>query len=104
MRYSWPRTQRFPNREKRVKHQFLGDNPQSTTCLSKIGLHIRTMDRHMAPTGSGKAREYADECRFSGAVGAQKAKELARLDVKRHALQGLEFASGSDVCLGYVLK
>jgi hypothetical protein len=51
-------------------------------------------DANATGRGSCKARDNADERGFSRAVGAQKAKKLAFVNLKGHMIKGSEAAKG----------
>jgi hypothetical protein len=50
----------------------------------------------MTTAGLQQTRQDADKCGFSRAVGAKEAKKLALLNLKAHAVEGLESAASAS--------
>jgi hypothetical protein len=50
----------------------------------------------MATAGLQQTRQDADECGFASTVGAEQTEKFALLNVKAHAVEGLESAASAS--------
>jgi hypothetical protein len=74
--------QRLAHVEEGVEHQLLRHDAELAARLGVVALHVEAVHADGAGRGARQPREHADQGGLAGAVGAEQAEELARLDLE----------------------
>jgi len=90
--------------EKGIKHQLLRHDTKQTPRLCRLLGDIDAMHQDRSRRGLGQTGQDTDQRCLACTIGAEQTKELTRLDVKAHAIQGLKRASSRLERLGNRLK
>ncbi|MDT4879106.1 hypothetical protein FQZ97_1147490 [compost metagenome] len=97
-------TQGLTHVEERIEHQLLRHHTELAAGGLVVGLHVFPMNKHTTGTGTGEARQHADQGRFPRAIRPQQTKKLAWFNIERHPFERVQFTVRRQIDFGNVLK